>query len=459
VEERRRAEKTGGVLRRRLGRREFLRLGGASLAGAALLGSAACGGGGGGPQRAEDGSILFNFSFGPDPSGTLQELVRRFNERYKGEYKANWREMPAQTEQYFDRLRTQFQAGGGDIALIGGDVIWPAQFAANGWIVDLSDRFPESEREKFLDGPIQANTYEGKIYGVPWFTDAGMLYYRKDLLQKSGYSEPPRTWDELKEMALRVKQDSGTRDGFVFQGADYEGGVVDGLEYIWTHGGDVLDPEDPTKVIIDSPESVAGLKTERSMVEEGVAPEAVTTYKEDESHGAFLRGDAVFLRNWPYVYALVGDPEQSRIEPGQVGISELPVGGEGQQSYSCLGGWNFFINASSERQEEAWEFIRWMTEPEQLKVNALQGSRLPTRRGLYEDREVLEKVPVARLGKEAIIQNSRPRPVSPYYSDMSLRMAEQFSASLKGEVSPEQAVKTLQGELQRLIEEGEAATG
>ncbi|MCA3747663.1 MAG: extracellular solute-binding protein, partial [Rubrobacter sp.] len=157
--ERRRAEKTGGVLRRRLGRREFLKLGGVSLAGAALLGSAACGGGGGGPQRAEDGSILFNFSFGPDPSGTLQELVRRFNQKYKGEYKANWREMPAQTEQYFYRLRTQFQAGGGDIALIGGDVIWPAQFAANGWILDLSDRFPESERKKFLDGPIEANTY------------------------------------------------------------------------------------------------------------------------------------------------------------------------------------------------------------------------------------------------------------------------------------------------------------
>ena len=433
---------------RRISRRGFLGLGGGALAGAVLLGG--CGGGGGG-----SGEVLF--SWGPDDTGVLPRLIERFNRENGSGITVRYREMPSDTGQYFDQLRTQFQAGGGDIDVIGGDVIWPAQFAANGWIVDLSDRFEDAGR--FLEGPMQAMTYEGKVYGVPWYTDAGLLYYRKDLLEKSGYSEPPRTWDELKEMALRVKQDSGVPAGFVFQGAEYEGGVCDGLEYIWTHGGDVLDPEDPTKVIIDSPESVAGLKTERSMVEEGVAPEAVTTYKEDESHGAFLRGDAVFLRNWPYVYALVGDPEQSRIEPGQVGISELPVGGEGQQSYSCLGGWNFFINASSERQEEAWEFIRWMTEPEQLKVNALQGSRLPTRRGLYEDREVLEKVPVARLGKEAIIQNSRPRPVSPYYSDMSLRMAEQFSASLKGEVSPEQAVKTLQGELQRLIEEGEAATG
>ncbi len=452
--ERRRAEKTGGVLRRRLGRREFLKLGGASLAGAALLGSAACGGGGGGPQRAEDGSILFNFSFGPDPSGTLQELVKRFNQKYKGEYKANWREMPAQTEQYFDRLRTQFQAGGGDIALIGGDVIWPAQFAANGWIVDLSDRFPESEQKKFLDGPIEANTYEGKIYGVPWFTDAGMLYYRRDLLEESGFSEAPKTWDELKEMALKVKQDSGTRDGFVFQGADYEGGVVNGLEYIWTHGGDVLDPDDPTRVIIDSPRSVAGLTTERSMIEDGVAPEAVVNYAEMESHTAFLNGDAVFMRNWPYVYALSSDPKQSKIKPEQIDISRLPAA-PGQESVSGLGGWNFYLNAAmdEETQNAAWEFAKFATAPEQQKFRALEGSFLPTLKELYEDQEILDKVPVIALGKEAIL-STKPRPVSPYYSDMSLKMAEQFNASLKGEVSPKQAISTLQQELQNIVEQG-----
>ena len=430
-------------------RREFLRLGGAGVAGAALLGVAGCGGGG-----EQGGPVQLVFSHGPEQSGVLREQLDAFNRRHEGEIRVEWREMPAQTEQYFDRLRTQFQAGGGDIDTISGDVIWPAQFAANGWIVDLSDRFPESEREKFLDGPINSNVYEGAIYGVPWFTDAGMLYYRKDLLQKSGYSEPPRTWDELKEMALRVKQDSGTRDGFVFQGADYEGGVVDGLEYIWTHGGDVLDPEDPTKVIIDSPESVAGLKTERSMVEEGVAPEAVVNYAEMESHTAFLNGDAVFMRNWPYVYALSSDPKQSKIKPEQIDIARLPAA-EGQESVSGLGGWNFYINAAmdEETQNAAWEFIQFATAPEQQKFRALEGSFLPTLKELYEDQEILDKVPVIALGKEAIL-STKPRPVSPYYSDMSLRMAEQFNASLKGEVSPEQAIKTLQEELQNIVEQG-----
>jgi multiple sugar transport system substrate-binding protein len=435
-----------------LSRKEFLRIGGAGLAGAALLGSgtlAGCGGGGG----SEGNNITL--SWGPDRTGTLQKLVDKFNEQNKDEFQVNYREMPIDTGQYFDQLRTEFQSGASEIDVIVGDVIWPAQFAAQGYIADLTDRFTDAD--EFLSGPMESNTYDGKVYGVPWYTDAGLLYYRADLLEKAGFSEPPATWDELKEMALKIKQDEGIKSGFVFQGAEYEGGVCNGLEYILSHGGGVLDPNDPTKVIIESPESVAGFATERSMIEDGVSEQSVSVYKEDESHAAFLRGDSVFLRNWPYVYALLSDPEQSKIKPDQVDIGVIPVAEEGMQSFSTLGGWNFFINANSEKQDQAWEVIRWLSDPEQLKTNALLGSKLPTRLALYEDAEILEKVPVARLGKEAIIENSTPRPVSPVYSDMSLVLAEQLNQSLKGATSPEQAVGTLQTELQEIAEQGAQA--
>jgi multiple sugar transport system substrate-binding protein len=438
----------GGRRGAELSRKDFLRLGGAGLAGAALLGAAGCGGGG------QEGGNELIFSWGKDATGTLPTLIEKFNQQNKGEIRVTHRVMPSDTGQYFDQLRTEFQAGGGDIDIIGGDVIWPAQFAASGYIADLSDRFTDADA--FLPGPIQSNTYDGKIWGVPWYTDAGLLYYRQDLLEQSGFSEPPKTWDELKEMALKAKQDAGTEMGFAFQGAEYEGGVCNGLEYIRTHGGEVLDPNDPSKVIIDSPGSVAGLETYHSMIADGVSTQAVLQYQEDPSYGAFLRGDAVFLRNWPYVYAVLSDPEQSDIKPEQVGVAPIPVSG-GNRSYSTLGGWNFFINATSDKQEEAWEFIKWMTTPEQLKVNALEGSRLPVRRSMYEDQEILNNVPVAKLGKEAIIDNATPRPVSPYYSDMSLELAEQFNGALAGEVSPEQAAKTLQSNLQSIVEEGQAA--
>jgi multiple sugar transport system substrate-binding protein len=439
---------------RSLNRRGFLKLGGSALAGTALLGLAGCGGGG----ESGSGATEFTFSFGPDNSGSLQKLVDRFNQKFQGKYKANYRVMSADTGQYFNQLKTEFQAGGGETDLIGGDVIWPVQFAANGWIEDLSDRFTSEERRKFLPAPVQSCTYDDKVYGVPWFTDAGLLYYRQDLLEKSGFSEPPKTWSELKEQTRKVVQDSGMEDGFVFQGARYEGGVVNGLEYIWTSGGDVIDPEDPEKVVIDAPGAVEGLTIERSMIEDGIAPQAVSTYAEQECQAAFLNGRAVFCRNWPYMYALATGEGESRLESGQVGVAPLPVAKGQDRSFSGLGGWNFYLNAASseEEKEAAYEFVKFATSPEQQKLRALNGSFLPTLESLYDDREIVEKVPVIALG-EAAIKNARPRPLSPYYSDMSLAMAEQFNASLKGAKSPEEAIRTLDRELQEIVDLGETS--
>jgi multiple sugar transport system substrate-binding protein len=429
-----------------LSRRDFLKAGG--LAGAALLGAAGCGGGqqGGGPTE-----LIFTAS--PDSTGTARRLVERFNEQNKGKYRVVYREGNADTGQRFDQLRTEMQAGGKNMDVILGDVIWTAQLAANDWIVDLSNRFSESERRKFLPGSIEAITYEGKTWGVPWFTDTGLLYYREDLLEQSGFSEGPATWEELKEMALKVKQDAGTRYGYAFQGANYEGGVVNGLEFIWTHGGEVLDPQDPNKVLIDSPNAIAGLETERSMIADGIAPEAIATYHEDESAGIFQNGDAVFLRNWPYVYALLGDPAESEVKPEQVGVSDLPSA-DGQPGNGAVGDQPLYINAFSENQDAAWEFIKFLSAPEQQKLRAIDGSYLPTLKGLYDDQEIRETVPVVGLAEEAL-QHTKPRPVSPYYSDMSLVMAEEFNASLNGEISPEETAQTLQQEIERFIREGQ----
>ena len=434
---------------RRFSRRDFLKVGGTGLAGAALLGASGCGGG----QQQGGGPIELVFTSAPDDTETAGKLVQKFNEQHKGEYRVIFREGNADTGQRFDQLRTELQAGGKDIDIILGDIIWTAQLAANGWVADLSDRFPESERQKYLPGSVEAVIYEGKVWAMPWYTDTGLLYYRKDLLEQSGFDGPPTTWEELQEQTLKVMQDSGTRYGFMFQGANYEGGVCNGLEYIWTHGGEALDPNDPNRVLIGSPEAVAGLTTERSMIEGGVAPEAVATYREDESAGTFLNGDAVFLRNWPYVYALLSDPAESEVRPEQVGISELPSA-DGQPGNGTVGDQPLLINATSENQDAAWEFIKFLTAPEQQKFRAVEGSFLPTLTDLYDDPEIQESVPVVALAKEAL-QHTRPRPVSPYYSDMSLEMAEQFNASLNGEVSPEQAAQTLQSDLERFIEQGQ----
>jgi multiple sugar transport system substrate-binding protein len=277
-----------------------------------------------------------------------------------------------------------------------------------------------------------------------------MFYYRKDLLEKSGYSEPPKTWDEMKGMVEKIRADSGTKFGYVFQGAQDEGGVVDALEHVWNAGGDVLGGDE---VVIDSPESAEGLELRRSMISDGLAPRASVNYTTQESQSIFTNGDAVFMRNWTFVYALLESPETSKVRPEQVGISTIPVAEARQESFSGLGGWNFMVNAASEDNlDEIWTFIEYMSSTESQKTFALESARLPTLRALYEDEEVLEKVPVAALGKEAL-QSARPRPVSPYYSDMSLVMAESFNQALSGSVPVGQALRDMKGELQDIVDQ------
>jgi multiple sugar transport system substrate-binding protein len=426
-----------------LSRRGFLRLGGAGLAGAALLGVAGCTG------EKSKGLARIVFSHGED-SEILRDQILRFNEQNRGEIGVALRLAPADSGQYFGKLRIEFQAGEADADVISGDVIWPAQFAANGWISDLSSLFTADLREPYLPATIDSNTYEGTVHGVPWFTDAGMFYYRKDLLEQAGFSEPPKTWAEMEEMVEKVRRETGTRYGFVFQGANYEGGVVNGLELIWSSGGGVLDPHDPSEVTVAAPEAVAGLETARGMVAEGVAPGAVPSFKEYESYTVFLNGDAIFMRNWPYVYARAADPSLSRVEQGHIGVAPLPVARPGSPVHSGLGGWNLMINSASEKTEAAWAFIRYLSAPEQQKERALRGGYLPTRKDCYEDKEILSEVPVITLGREAI-RNVRSRPVTPLYHDMSLAMAGRFHASLAGAVAPGRAAALLEEDLERIL--------
>jgi multiple sugar transport system substrate-binding protein len=427
-------------------------MGGVGLAGAAFLGSGALAGCGGGSEGGE-GEIVFSWI--PEQTGTLEKMIQRYNQENKDGVTVKFREMPTDSTQHFDKLRTEFQAGSDNIDVIGGDVIWPAQFAAPGYYLDLSDRFTEEMRDEYLEAPLTANTFENKVYGVPWYTDSGMLYHRKDLLEKAGFSEPPTTWDELTEQAQKIRKDAGTRHGFVFQGAEYEGGVCNGLEYIWTHGGDALDSNDPTKVIVESPESLRGLETQRALIESGVAPQSVGSYKEQEAQAAFLNGDSVFMRNWPYIYGLATDSEESKVEQSRVGVSALPSGADNGKTYSALGGWNFSINANSRNPDAAWSFIQYMTSPEQQKEFTTKTARIPTLNRLLENKEVVNAVPVIKLGKQAI-SRTRPRPVSAYYSDLSLRMAKQFNNNVNKEVSPEKALTALQAEMQEVIEQGKS---
>ena len=428
------------VLQARPARRRFLALGGL---GAVSLGAAACSRG---SRTSSSGSRQITLSSTSDLPDMMKASLAAFEKTHKAT--VDLRIMPSDTGQYFDAIRTKLRTGSSAIDVIAGDISWPAQLGANGWLEDLSNRFTPEMRVPYLPGTIAANTYKGKIYGVPWYTDAGFLYYRKDLLDKSGFTQPPATWAELQQMAAVIMRDSATQFGLVFQGAQYEGGTVNGMEYIRTAGGDVLDKTG--RVTIAGAAAANGLKIERSMVTTRTSPSAVADYKEDESAAAFLAGNAIFLRSWGYLYGLVSDPRQSKITTAQVGVAPLPVANASVPAVNVGGGWNLYLNSASRNQDLAWALITFISAEEQQRIWAIKGSLLPTRLSVYGDAEVQKAMPVVVVGATVVSETTTP-PVSPFYSNMSLAMAKHFNASLRGAETPDQAAQALQTELDAIV--------
>lgn len=411
---------------------------------------------------AEDQPTRIVFASGPDDTGTVKRIVDDFNAEHTGRIQVTWRTMDRDNNTHHDQLVTDFEAQADGPHVIASDVIWTAEFAKNGWVEDVTKRFyRDYERDAFLGPALESATYRLRIWGVPWYTDTSVLFYRKDLLADSGFDAPPRTWDELVEMARQVMKDAGVRHGFVFQGAEYEGGTANAVEYIWGAGGEVMRGEllvtstlrgtvaETDAVTINSANAAAGLDGARRLIVEGVAPAEVVTYREQEALDAFLAGDAVFLRSWPYVQGML---QKSPLSEAQVQVSALPAASPAHLGYSCLGGWNLMVNtrASDKEAEASWELIRYLTSPDQQKRQALEAGLLPVVESLYEDSDVLGGVPVAALARDLASQ-IRARPMTPFYSELSAHIASAFHSVLKGELTGAQAVETLDDDLRAIV--------
>ncbi len=307
------------------------------------------------------------------------------------------------------------------------DVIWPAEFAAAGWALPLDRFFPPEKQREFLDATIQANSYQGRIYGAPVFVDAGILYYRKDLLAKYRLL-PPRTWPELVNQAKMILQNE--RDpyltGFSGQFKEYEGLVCDMMEYILSNGGSLID-ERQFKSALDLPKSKQAVKFVRDRIIGEISNRGVLAYQEPESLALFTQGKAVFHRNWPYAWESANDPKRSKIA-GRVGMEPLPAF-PGGKSVAALGGWQLGISRFSRQPELAWRFIAFMSSKDIQKKLALFESRAPSRTELYQDAEVLKKNPQFRSQLE-IFLHAVPRPRTPVYIPLSNIMQRYFSSAI-----------------------------
>jgi trehalose/maltose transport system substrate-binding protein len=307
------------------------------------------------------------------------------------------------------------------------DVVWPAEFASAGWALPLNRYFTTAEQVHFLKAPITANTYRGGIFGVPLFIDAGLLYYRRDLLEKFRLA-PPRTWAELVQAAKTIL--AGENDpqlaGYSAQFKQYEGLICNMMEFILGNGGALWDETAMTSAI-DRPPAVAAVRFVRDRIIGEISPRGVLAYEEPESLALFTQGRAIFHRNWPYAWTVANDGKQSKIA-GKVGMMPLPGFSPGKGA-AALGGWQLGVSRFSRQPDLAWRFAAFMTGAAMQKRIALATGRAPTRLALYQDPEVANKIPQLRSLLDTFKQ-AVPRPTTPVYVPLSNVMQRYFSSVL-----------------------------
>lgn len=393
-------------------------------------------------NRSDTGAVTIRFLEAPDTGGGWKEIIREF-ELANPDIHVELVEGPTASDTRENIYSAAFIAGEDVYDLVYLDIIWVSKFAAAGWIIPLDDLFTPAKQKDFLPGDIAGSRYKGKIYRVPMRTDAGVLYYRKDLLEEVG-REPPSTWNELIELAQQIQRPPGLW-GFVFQGMQYEGLVCNFLELVWGADGDFIDDEG--NVLIDQPEAISALEWLCSATR-SICPPGVTTYQEEESRNIFQEGRAVFMRNWPYAWTLA-QQEHSPIS-GKVGII-LMVHKSGCQGAATLGGWGFGISSFSAHKNEAWRFIEFATSTRSQKSLHFSKGAIPTRHALFHDDEILKESPhYSELYK--ILLLSKPRPVHPRYSQISDVLQFHVSRALIGIEEPAEALKKTAQEIKDILQ-------
>lgn len=342
-----------------------------------------------------------------------------------------------------EQLTRRLAAGDTTIDLINLDTIWTAEFSDAGWLVDLSERI-EPIKDKYVPAALDSTRYKDKYWALPVGTNAALLYYRKDLVK-----EPPTTWEQVAKIAASVKASHSDMSGIVFQGAPYEGGTVDALEFLYSAGADVISTDGKKSQLAEGDSAEHALSFLSELRDDKLFPKVVTTFNEEDSRLAFQNGTAVFMRNWPYAYAIMNADEASKVK-GKFDVAPLP-GFDGRSAASVLGGQNFGIAASTDDPELAWKAIQCLASEDKQRIKAVEKGELPTLLSLYDDPKVREGLPFIDVSREAL-KTGVNRPISPYYNDMTNVINKAYNDVLAGRVNPKDAVSRMDRGVQAAVD-------
>ncbi|GAA1803107.1 ABC transporter substrate-binding protein [Actinomadura chokoriensis] len=424
-------------------------IGATVMCAAVALSLSACGGddgggtAGGAGAAALDGRGPITFVTGKDRSGHLQKQVDGWNAEHPKE-QVRIIELPDepndQRQQMIQNATTKSDA----YSVLNLDVVWTAEFAANRWLAELPK--DKIDLSTMLPATITTGQYRDRLYAVPSTSDAGMLYYRKDLLDKAGISAPPKTYDEMWDACEKVEKlpEAKDIDCFFTEVNKTESMTISAVEAIGGAGGSIIGADGrPT---LNTPQAKQGVEFLVNAKKEHMPKEAVTLDTEG-GRRYFQSGKLVFQRQWPYQYALANSEDGSSKVAGKFAVAPLP--GPNGPGVANLGGHNLAISAFAKNKATSLDFIRYLTGEQSQRANLLATSQAPTVAALYDDPEMVKKFPYLPVLKQAIA-NAKPRPVAVKYGDVTAAIQGEMYDAVTGKKPVDQALSDLQAKLQPL---------
>jgi multiple sugar transport system substrate-binding protein len=406
----------------------------------AALVTAACGSSS--PAK-QSGPVTITFYTEPlNTTPVVQDLVTTFEQSHPGIH-VKLVVGPTNVDTVRGVLTTQISSGSASPDVYEGDVTWPAQFAKNNLAVNLSQNLPSSFWTQFAPGLLNAANVHGSYYMVPWITEAGYFYYRKDLLA-AHHLPVPRTWEEVASDSKQLQSAGQVKYGYVWQGAPYEGLTCDLVELVNDAGGQVVNSS-YTKPDINSAAAAKAVGFLRSSITSGVSPQAVTTFQEPQALNTFDAGSAAFMRGWGYAWAITQDKTSSSIA-GKVGVAPMPTfAGQSYPGASTVGGGNLYINPHTKNLDADLTFIKWLSGTQAQTMVATIGKVLPVTSAVQGTASVRAiDPPLAELANLRIV--ARPTGTA-NYAQLSQALYQNGNSALNGSTSIASALNAASGEV------------
>ncbi|MEG4249720.1 MULTISPECIES: ABC transporter substrate-binding protein [unclassified Microcoleus] len=371
-------------------------------------------------------------------------FVKEFEQK-NPDIRINLIEGPFDTNLIENLYTSAFLLGESPYDIINMDIVWVPKFAAAGWVRDLTDKIPPEQLSKFIQGNVEGGRYRGKLYRIPHASDAGMLYYRKDILEQAKIPAP-KTFEEMVKISQNLQKQGKATWGYLWQGKQYEGVSAMFVEVLSGFGGFWANPQ-TFEVGLDKPEAIKAVEFLKNTIASGISPPGVTTYGEEETRLLFQNGKALFLRNWPYVWKLA-NAEGSNVR-GKIAIEPM-LSSTGETGGSCLGGWGWGIAKTSKHPEQAWKAIQYLTSEETQRKFILETGLIPSYKSLFTNKEIVAKYPhYPQLLK--VVERPALRPPIAQYAQASDILQRYLSSAFTGRMSAEQAMKAAASETRNLL--------